>query len=192
MRRRPDMFRSPIPFPPPSESCKDSLPDNLFGQVFGTARIANRAVPPFDRSGWPPVSCFLQNSGRHSKRPHRLARPRTSPFHGGNGGSNPPGDAIQTEKCEENTCICGRGAFTILFRPSRCLNHTDLQGRKLPSWARRVGFAFGARSSDGRVNPFLRSRIMPHFISRAEGGVYLKAEAHLRDDYSEETVRRHG
>ena len=25
--------------------------------------------------------------------PHRLARPRTSPFHGGNGGSNPPGDA---------------------------------------------------------------------------------------------------
>ena len=26
-------------------------------------------------------------------RPYRLARPRTSPFHGGNGGSNPPGDA---------------------------------------------------------------------------------------------------
>ena len=28
--------------------------------------------------------------------PHRLARPRTSPFHGGNGGSNPPGDAKST------------------------------------------------------------------------------------------------
>jgi hypothetical protein len=27
------------------------------------------------------------------QRPHRLVRPRTSPFHGGNGGSNPPGDA---------------------------------------------------------------------------------------------------
>ncbi len=26
-------------------------------------------------------------------RPHRLARPRTPAFHGGNGGSNPPGDA---------------------------------------------------------------------------------------------------
>ena len=25
--------------------------------------------------------------------PHRLARPRTPPFHGDNGGSNPPGDA---------------------------------------------------------------------------------------------------
>ena len=27
------------------------------------------------------------------KRPRRLARPRTSPFHGGNTGSNPVGDA---------------------------------------------------------------------------------------------------
>ena len=27
-------------------------------------------------------------------RPHRLARPRTPPFHGGNAGSNPAGDAI--------------------------------------------------------------------------------------------------
>jgi hypothetical protein len=35
-------------------------------------------------------------SGIHTsthKRPHRLAWSRTSPFHGGNGGSNPPGDA---------------------------------------------------------------------------------------------------
>jgi hypothetical protein len=31
--------------------------------------------------------CFL--------RPRRLARPRTPPFHGGNTGSNPVGDAIQ-------------------------------------------------------------------------------------------------
>ena len=35
-------------------------------------------------------------SGIHAStctRPHRLAWSRTSPFHGGNGGSNPPGDA---------------------------------------------------------------------------------------------------
>jgi hypothetical protein len=30
---------------------------------------------------------------RYRKRPRRLARPRTSPFHGGNTGSNPVGDA---------------------------------------------------------------------------------------------------
>jgi hypothetical protein len=30
--------------------------------------------------------------------PHRLARPRTSPFHGGNAGSNPAGDAISRSK----------------------------------------------------------------------------------------------
>ena len=35
---------------------------------------------------------------RRSMRPHRLAWPRTPPFHGGNGGSNPPGDAIPTRK----------------------------------------------------------------------------------------------
>jgi hypothetical protein len=30
---------------------------------------------------------------RYRKGPRRLARPRTSPFHGGNTGSNPVGDA---------------------------------------------------------------------------------------------------
>ena len=29
----------------------------------------------------------------YRKSPHRLAWPRTPPFHGGDGGSNPPGDA---------------------------------------------------------------------------------------------------
>ena len=29
----------------------------------------------------------------YEKSPHRLAWPRTPPFHGGDGGSNPPGDA---------------------------------------------------------------------------------------------------
>ena len=45
-----------------------------------------------------PTVCFsLGRSDREelsvAQRPRRLARPRTSPFHGGNGGSNPPGDA---------------------------------------------------------------------------------------------------
>jgi hypothetical protein len=31
------------------------------------------------------------------KSPHRLAWPRTPPFHGGDGGSNPPGDASFTK-----------------------------------------------------------------------------------------------
>ncbi len=35
--------------------------------------------------------CFLPSDFRG---PRRLARPRTSPFHGGNAGSNPAGDAI--------------------------------------------------------------------------------------------------
>jgi hypothetical protein len=34
--------------------------------------------------------CFLPSDFRG---PRRLARPRTSPFHGGNAGSNPAGDA---------------------------------------------------------------------------------------------------
>ena len=33
-------------------------------------------------------------SPRDVPGPHRLAWPRTPPFHGGDGGSNPPGDAI--------------------------------------------------------------------------------------------------
>src|SRR3954470_16383480 len=33
------------------------------------------------------------NKSTHKKRPRRLAWPRTSPFHGGNTGSNPVGDA---------------------------------------------------------------------------------------------------
>ena len=35
----------------------------------------------------------LISACRRSRCPRRLARPRTSPFHGGNAGSNPAGDA---------------------------------------------------------------------------------------------------
>ena len=39
--------------------------------------------------------CYYQELGKlpSGKRPRRLAWPRTSPFHGGNTGSNPVGDA---------------------------------------------------------------------------------------------------
>ena len=36
-----------------------------------------------------------------SSRPRRLARPRTSPFHGGNTGSNPVGDANKIKYLQE-------------------------------------------------------------------------------------------
>ena len=36
---------------------------------------------------------MLEFESQFLKRPRRLARPRTSPFHGGNTGSNPVGDA---------------------------------------------------------------------------------------------------
>ena len=35
------------------------------------------------------------------ERPRRLAWPRTSPFHGGNAGSNPAGDAKQDKEVVE-------------------------------------------------------------------------------------------
>ena len=43
---------------------------------------------------------FLWNST--AKSPRRLARPRTSPFHGGNTGSNPVGDANKTKDLLES------------------------------------------------------------------------------------------
>src|SRR5689334_9640805 len=47
--------------------------------------LARAARFCYDRSSFCPAS--------NDKRPRRLARPRTSPFHGGNAGSNPAGDA---------------------------------------------------------------------------------------------------
>jgi hypothetical protein len=48
----------------------------------------------FDTCGmWLLVSKIGRTISRHNSRPRRLARPRTSPFHGGNTGSNPVGDA---------------------------------------------------------------------------------------------------
>jgi hypothetical protein len=59
-------------------------------------RAANIEFWPL-RPYFPGWLVFLESSivggNRRSTRPRRLARPRTSPFHGGNTGSNPVGDA---------------------------------------------------------------------------------------------------
>ena len=39
-------------------------------------------------------SAIVNARARQFRRPHRLARSRTSPFHGGNTGSNPVGVAL--------------------------------------------------------------------------------------------------
>ena len=50
------------------------------------------------------------------ERPRRLARPRTSPFHGGNAGSNPAGDAKKIPL----PSISGRASLTEnSYRPPR-------------------------------------------------------------------------
>ena len=50
-----------------------------------------------------------------SPSPRRLAWPRTSPFHGGNAGSNPAGDAKQNKRVPQNVWC---------FLPFRALANT--------------------------------------------------------------------
>jgi hypothetical protein len=74
---------------------------------------------------------------RGQQRPHRLARPRTSPFHGGNGGSNPPGDAIS-----RTTWLYG------LYLPSTL---TRFQKFVLAdTWYKRIAFRTTQRPDDVR------------------------------------------
>src|SRR3954464_7641388 len=51
------------------------------------------------------------------RRPRRLARPRTSPFHGGNTGSNPVGDANEMNPCWKPRFLAGDTAGTRNFQP---------------------------------------------------------------------------
>ncbi len=51
-------------------------------------------------------------SARFLSGPRRLAWPRTSPFHGGNTGSNPVGDANKTKCIENRPKVINRKAFT--------------------------------------------------------------------------------
>jgi hypothetical protein len=61
----------------------------------------------------------LVDSGRPkgygpSKRPRRLARPRTPPFHGDNTGSNPVGDAKQNKRLALLVFLFLEGCLVIL------------------------------------------------------------------------------
>ncbi len=46
------------------------------------------------KTSLPSVTLVLRKMRSKSSSPHRLAWPRTPPFHGGDGGSNPPGDVV--------------------------------------------------------------------------------------------------
>ena len=72
----------------------------------------------------------------HPKRPRRLAWPRTSPFHGGNTGSNPVGDANKIKNLLKPPFFAGDTAGThnfqpVFFPPSRSIATTF-------PWARRL------------------------------------------------------
>ncbi len=64
------------------------------------------------------------------QRPRRLARPRTSPFHGGNAGSNPAGDA-KIPKHLPNPAIFPEGlkGFVKNGRAQPCEPAKDFVGR---------------------------------------------------------------
>src|SRR5215467_5828842 len=70
------------------------------GNCFNEFSSMNSERETIDERGFDSVSSCLLPSivplGFHPKSPRRLARPRTSPFHGGNTGSNPVGDANKT------------------------------------------------------------------------------------------------
>ena len=56
----------------------------------------------------------------HANGPRRLARPRTSPFHGGNTGSNPVGDANKINGFRESPLF-----FMIQFDPLSLVRRLD-------------------------------------------------------------------
>src|SRR5262245_45943273 len=67
-------------------------------------------------------SLIIEAFRRQILRPVRLARSRTSPFHGGNTGSNPVRDAIQTQSL---TAIPSLIAFPFSFaNPDACPDQT--------------------------------------------------------------------
>ena len=79
-------------------SARRSLPENTVG---ASRAIAASLLLPL------PSICTAVQAGKaprnllnsiESTSPRRLARPRTSPFHGGNTGSNPVGDAKHSKR----------------------------------------------------------------------------------------------
>src|ERR1700730_18352265 len=64
----------------------------LLFNVVTVLDMVSRAAPVFDRRKKRLLPSCVASISRLN-RPRRLAWPRTSPFHGGNTGSNPVGDA---------------------------------------------------------------------------------------------------
>ena len=85
----------------------------LFRQRFLTEKLHMNGLRNYTATG-NALKLNLADSGRPegygpSKRPRRLARPRTPPFHGDNTGSNPVGDANKIKDLAEISCF-RRGA----------------------------------------------------------------------------------
>src|SRR5713101_6437721 len=87
---------------------------------------------------------------RNTKRPRRLAWPRTSPFHGGNTGSNPVGDANNPKHLSQSYLYssfgrgcCGddrTGTFPV-FRPFQGLRGSRKSGVQEPHGVQKKGWA---------------------------------------------------
>src|SRR5216684_5340300 len=75
---------------------------NCAGTIIGGTSLAFIGGPGTARCSFDRLEKRLLRSSfalrSHRNRPRRLAWPRTSPFHGGNTGSNPVGDAKSFQK----------------------------------------------------------------------------------------------
>jgi hypothetical protein len=113
-------------------------------------------------------------------RPHRLAWPRTPPFHGGDAGSNPAGDAILSKvepsngstKNKKASCkkaeafVLLRNAIFTLFGP-RC--HAHLDGLRMMAGVDSVPAIF-QESRSLELNTSQRKRgILNAFIGKSHG-----------------------
>ena len=79
--------------------------------------------------------------------PHRLARPRTPPFHGGDGGSNPPGDATsflpanrvsrKITKSKKVRLMLSTCAYLVSKKQDRILLAKNFASRDGDGWLRK-------------------------------------------------------
>jgi hypothetical protein len=81
----------------------------LLFNVVTVLDMVSRAAPVFDRRKKRLLPSCVASISRLN-RPRRLAWPRTSPFHGGNTGSNPVGDANLPKDLRE-TAFSNQGPF---------------------------------------------------------------------------------
>src|ERR1700723_1371711 len=85
-------------------------------------RAVNPANNPVLTQQKRPVTIsFGGKPSSHQESPRRLAWPRTSPFHGGNTGSNPVGDANKIKDLLETPFFAGDTSGTQYFFSSTSL-----------------------------------------------------------------------